>query len=113
MKYLPWILLIVAVASAVLFWTRSVKPEIALLEQQKKGQQAIIDRMNEELTLLERSGQAIRHRMAQDSVKNSERLKAKEIEILKLKRKLNNVSFKDYTTDRLDSLRDVLYSSGR
>jgi hypothetical protein len=112
-KYGIYLLIVFAFFAGFLLKTRNVKPEIEQLEKQKQEQQAIIDAKDRQLLILSRAEATIRNRMKKDSIENSEHLKRKEIEISRLKKRINNVSFKNYTTDRLDSLRGILYGSGR
>jgi hypothetical protein len=108
-KYLPYILVI---AAFVLGYLLKPGPDEELERkyiQDRIIYQQTIDARNAEIQTLEALEIALRKKVMQDSVRFSERLKAKDTRIAGLTRKLNELDFKNATVSSLDSLRTVLY----
>lgn len=71
----------------------------------KKENQALNRQIKERAEVI----REIREKMTLDSLENSKRLSASNAEIQRLKSKIRATSFKNHTTDQLDSIARVLY----
>jgi len=74
-------------------------------EQLKKENQIL----NKRVKARESEIKEIELKRSTDSIRNAERLNASNTEIKRLKSKIRATSFKNHTTDQLDSIARVLY----
>jgi hypothetical protein len=110
-KYFWVILIVVAFALGILISPKPDKTLIQKFETEREVSRQLIEQKEARIQELTGVGQAIREKAYQDSVKFSDALKAKDKHITNLTRKINELDFKNATTEQLDSVSHALYGS--
>lgn len=108
-KYFWVALLVIAFALGMLISKGPDKELINKFETEREVHRQEIEVRDRKIKALDSLQATIRKRMIQDSLKFSEALKAKEIRITTLKRKVNEFTTKTATIHQLDSIAAVLY----
>jgi hypothetical protein len=110
-KYLPYVLV---VAAFVLGYLLKPGPDEELERkyiQDRIIYQQTIDQKNDSIRTLDALQSTLREKAKRDSLRFSERLKAKDTRIAGLTNKLKSLDFTNSTTEQLDSLSAVLYGT--
>lgn len=110
-KYFWVILIAVAFGLGILISPKPDKTLIQKFETEREVSRQLIEQKEARIKELTGAGQAIREKAYQDSVKFSDALKAKDKRITHLTRKINELDFKNATTEQLDSVSHALYGS--
>lgn len=108
-KYLPWILVAVAFALGILISPKPDKTLIQKFETEREVSRQLIEQKEARIKELTGVGQAIREKAYQDSVRVAGLLKAKEIRISSLTKRLEKINLTMATDTQLDSIVASLY----
>jgi hypothetical protein len=112
-KWLPYILVVVAFFAGMLLKTSPDKELKKKWESERETLQDQIEARDARILILTGVETKIREKMRVDSLETLNRLKRNQIEIARLKGIINAINFQNSTTEQLDSIRNVLFSSGR
>lgn len=104
MKYLPYILILVAFALGWLISPGEKVDSEAFKKEREAYQQRISD-LQSQIAAQDSIGLAIMKRMTVDSLKYLDALKRKEIAISKLRKDIEKTNYHNYTAASLDSIR--------
>jgi hypothetical protein len=109
MKWLPYILIVVAFAAGMLLKTSPDKELRKKWEDERRKLEESIKSRDARILILTGQGEAIKERMQQDSLQAVVALKGKDSRIKSLTNKLNEINLARADADSLDSIIARLY----
>jgi hypothetical protein len=113
-KYLPYLFIAISFYLGSLSSFRGDERKVRQMYDQDR--QALINLINYKTTrisTLNKLGVKLSEKLYKDSVYFADRLKAKDIRIMQLQRRLNEINTTNSTVAELDSIRAVLYGTGK
>lgn len=110
-QYLPYILIAFAFIAGQLLSSNPDKELKKNWEAERKFLLKDINTLQKKIDGLQKAGNVLAKKMADDSVKSVIVLKNKDVQISKLRNKINEIDFKNATASDLDSIRSKLYGT--